>query len=79
VQPHIDGWGNLSANTSSSTNQWPMPPPPPLVHTDVASASFPLPLVQLVLPVHTIVTHEYMPPPPKDHKNTPYGSQIDKG
>jgi hypothetical protein len=82
VQPNIDGWGNLSANPSSGANQWPMPPPPPPIHTVVASASFPLPPVQPVLPVHTTATHESMPPPPpppKDHKTTPHCSQIDKG
>jgi hypothetical protein len=61
VQPHIDGWGNLPANPSSGANQWPIDPPPPPVHIVVASASFPLPLVHPILPVHTTVTHESMP------------------
>jgi hypothetical protein len=26
VQPNIDGWGNLSTNPSSGSNQWLMPP-----------------------------------------------------
>jgi hypothetical protein len=31
--------------------------------------------------VHTIATHDYVPPPPppKDHKTTPHYSQIEKG
>jgi hypothetical protein len=53
--------------------------PPPPVHTVITSESFHLPPVQPVLLVHTTTLHESMPPPPKDHKTTPYFSHIEKG
>jgi hypothetical protein len=84
VQPHNDGWGGIPVNPSSGANQWPIDPPPPPVHTVATNASFPLSLVHPTLPVQIVLattTNASMPspPPPKYHKTTPHGSQVDKG
>jgi hypothetical protein len=59
----------------------PLTPSPPLVHIVATNASFPSPSVHPTLPVHIVATNTSMPPPPppKDHKTTPHGSQVDKG
>jgi hypothetical protein len=79
THPHNDVWGGMFSNPSSSANQWPIDPPPP-IHVVSTNESFTSPSINPKLTIHIVATNKYIPPPPppNDHKNT-HGSQVDKG